>query len=80
MRVPFSAVRLRHWMLVRAVTDEELASRIGRSVFSVGGYRRGRINPPLPTVRALAEALEVAPSDLMDLDSPASATSHSATV
>lgn len=49
--------------LVRAraeagLTQEELAHRIDRSVFSIGKYERGERSPSGPTLRLIAEATD----------------------
>jgi transcriptional regulator with XRE-family HTH domain len=62
--------RLREWREARALTQVELAERAGISSRSVAGYEAGT-GARLSTVRNLAAALGVEPTDLYrELDSP----------
>jgi transcriptional regulator with XRE-family HTH domain len=60
VRIP----RLREWREARALTQVELAEKAGVSSRSVAGYEAGTGARP-PTVRKLAEALDIEILDLM---------------
>lgn len=60
VRIP----RLREWREARALTQVELAEKAGVSSRSVAGYEAGTGARP-PTVRKLAEALDIELLDLM---------------
>ena len=61
MRLKLREVRVR-----RFVTQEELAARTGMSRATLSRLEGGLQRPRISTVRKLAEALGVAPEDLVD--------------
>jgi transcriptional regulator with XRE-family HTH domain len=50
------------------VTQEELASRAGLHTTYISGVERGRRNLTIVSLFKLAEALEVSPSKLLDVE------------
>jgi transcriptional regulator with XRE-family HTH domain len=62
---------LRYWRTRRALTQKQLAETVGAAVSTMARLEAGG-GARLPTVRKLADALQVDPSALMD-QPPASA-------
>ncbi len=58
--------RLREWRERRALTQRELAAKAGMTVSTVNRIENGLQRPRISTVRKLAEALGVAPEELID--------------
>lgn len=48
----------------KKLTQEELASKIGIHVTTLGRIERGESNPPLQTINRIAQALGIKISDL----------------
>lgn len=57
--------RLRELRLARHLTQEQLAERAGLSYKFIGEVERGRGNPTLTTLGALADALQIYVRDLL---------------
>lgn len=53
----FSPKRLRAARIAAGLRPEQLALTIGRSVYSIHEYERGRVQPPVDIAAALADAL-----------------------
>ncbi len=60
--------QVRKVRLERGMRQEDLAIALGLSVAYVSLIERGRRNPPITTVLALAEALNANPTDLLVRD------------
>jgi transcriptional regulator with XRE-family HTH domain len=61
-------LRLRECRERRLWTQRELAAKAGISAWQVNRIERGVHRPRLSTIRRLAEALDVAPDDLVAWD------------
>jgi transcriptional regulator with XRE-family HTH domain len=60
--------KLTEWRLRRLMTQRDLAKAAGISEAAINRLEQG-LNPPrVSTVRKLAEALNVSPDELIDLD------------
>jgi transcriptional regulator with XRE-family HTH domain len=57
--------RLKRQRTRRALTQAQLAERAGVSTATVARTERDEIEPRMPTLRKLAEALEVDPAELV---------------
>jgi len=57
--------QVRRVRLERGMRQEDLAVALGLSVAYVSLIERGRRNPPITTVLALAEALNASPTELL---------------
>jgi transcriptional regulator with XRE-family HTH domain len=64
----FSGQLLREKRTAAGIRPELLALRIGRSVYSVHEYERGRVQPPIPVLGDIAAALNCALTDLLSED------------
>ncbi|HJQ44997.1 MAG TPA: helix-turn-helix transcriptional regulator [Amycolatopsis sp.] len=62
----FSAQRLRHARTAAGFTPETLAIHIGRSVFTVHGYERGKASPSALVLGRIADVLGCAVDDLFE--------------
>lgn len=60
----FSGPRLRDTRITAGLRPEQLAAHIGRSVYSIHEYERGRVCPPATVVHRIATALGVDPTEL----------------
>jgi transcriptional regulator with XRE-family HTH domain len=60
-----AGARLRSLRLAAGLTQLELAARSGVSHEAISLLELGRRGPQIATIRRLAEALEVAPADLV---------------
>src|SRR5262245_39560484 len=58
--------RIKRFRTGRGLSQEQLAERAGMSKDTIGAYEQGRRTPPTPAILALAGALGVEPSRLMD--------------
>lgn len=47
------------------LTQEELASKVGVHVTTLGRIERGESNPPLQTLNRISQALRVSPKELL---------------
>lgn len=47
------------------LTQEELASKVGVHVTTLGRIERGESNPPLQTINRISQALRVKPKELL---------------
>lgn len=65
----FSGRRLRETRKSVGVSAEQLAIDTGRTTYSIHGYERGRIQPPLDVAARLAAALGCTVDDLLDDES-----------
>jgi transcriptional regulator with XRE-family HTH domain len=59
-------LNIRKHRIAAGFSQEELASRMGVEQYYVSGWEAGRRNPTLITLWRAAEALQVAPSTLLD--------------
>jgi transcriptional regulator with XRE-family HTH domain len=59
-------LNIRKHRLAAALSQEELASRMGVEQYYVSGWEAGRRNPTLVTLWRAADALKVAPATLLD--------------
>ena len=57
---------LRRLRAERFMTREELAEATGLHRDHIGRIERNEVEPRIPTIRGLAEALDVDPSELVD--------------
>ncbi len=64
LRASFGA-RVRALRTARGLTQEQVAERAGLHWTFVSGVERGRRNPGLNTIGKLAQALDVAPAELL---------------
>src|SRR5207302_3392388 len=64
-RVQLDPDRLRLERQRQALTQEELAHRAGITRLAVSQLERGLVQPRLPTLRKLAEALGIKPASLL---------------
>lgn len=48
----------------KGLTQEEISSRVGIHVSTLGRIERGESNPPIQTINKIAQALKVKPKDL----------------
>jgi transcriptional regulator with XRE-family HTH domain len=62
----FSAQRLRDARIAAHFRPEQLALHIGRSVYSIHEYERGRSVPSVPVLVRLADTLGVSVDDLFE--------------
>ncbi len=60
----FSGARLREARTAAGYRPEQLALRIGRSVYSIHEYERGRVCPPTEVIARLADTLDVDADEL----------------
>lgn len=63
--IPF-ALRLRQLREARGLSQYDLASKSGIRQPTIWRYEAGEREPDLPTLRKLAEALGIKPSELVD--------------
>jgi transcriptional regulator with XRE-family HTH domain len=59
-------LNIRKHRIASALSQEELASRMGVEQFYISGLEAGRRNPTLVTLWRAADALKVAPATLLD--------------
>ena len=59
-------LRLREWRERRALTQRELAERVGMTAATINRIENGVHEARLSSVRKLAEALGIAPDELID--------------
>jgi len=59
-------LNVRKHRIAAALSQEELASRMGVEQYYVSGWEAGRRNPTLITLWRAADALKVAPATLLD--------------
>jgi transcriptional regulator with XRE-family HTH domain len=59
-------LNIRKHRIASALSQEELASRMGVEQFYISGWEAGRRNPTLITLWRAADALQVAPATLLD--------------
>ena len=59
---------IRRLRRLRRLTQEETSHRAGIHVTYLSGIERGRRNPSLKNIRAIAEALEVRVGDLFSFE------------
>jgi len=64
-RVELDPDRLRLERQRQALTQEELAHRAGITRLAVSQLERGLVQPRIPTLRKLAEALGIKPASLL---------------
>jgi transcriptional regulator with XRE-family HTH domain len=65
--VKIDGTKLKSLREQRFLTREELAEKVGSHRDHIGRLERGEVaNPRMTTIRNLAEALEVDPSELVD--------------
>src|SRR5260370_29062417 len=62
--------RLRHLRRARGLTLAQLGQRVGRATSALSLLENGRREPKLSLLNALAEALQVAPSELLSRQPP----------
>lgn len=62
-------VHLQRRRLEAGLTQEELAAKVGRSRYAISQIEQLRTEPRVTTIRRLAEALQCAPGELMELSS-----------
>ena len=60
----FDGGHLRRARVARNMTREQLASRTGKSFFSISAYESGRVTPSTPALAAIADALDCPLDDL----------------
>ncbi len=60
--------RLRDIRTAAGLTATQLAAKVGRSEQSIQLYERGSVTPPIEMVYAMADALGVSVSDLVNDD------------
>jgi transcriptional regulator with XRE-family HTH domain len=58
--------RLKRQRTLKALTQAQLADRAGVTTATVARIERNEIEPRMPTLRKLADALEVEPADLVE--------------
>lgn len=58
---------LRERRTVKELTQAELADRLGVTQSAVAQWERGRVTPSATRLRDLADVLEVAPAELLEL-------------
>jgi len=56
---------VRELRLKKGITQQEVADKCGLDLSYVGGIERGSRNPTLGVIHALAQVLDVKPSDLL---------------
>ncbi len=61
-------LRVRALRRAKAITQSELAERADRSLDSISGLERGKYQPTVATILAVARALEVPISELLGED------------
>jgi transcriptional regulator with XRE-family HTH domain len=61
----FSGPRLREARIAAGLRPEQLALSIGRSVYSIHDYERGRVRPPVDVLADIAEVLHRDINDLL---------------
>jgi transcriptional regulator with XRE-family HTH domain len=59
-------LNVRKHRIAAALSQEELASRMGVEQYYISGWEAGRRNPTLITLWRAADALKVAPATLLD--------------
>jgi transcriptional regulator with XRE-family HTH domain len=64
--VVYIGERLKRQRTRRALTQAELAERAGVTTATVARIERDEIEPRMPTLRKLAQALEVDPAELVE--------------
>jgi transcriptional regulator with XRE-family HTH domain len=65
-------VKLRQWRLEKILTQQELAQLSGVSEASISKIEAGRQDARISTVRKLAKALGIEPTDLVDRETAVS--------
>ena len=65
--MPFAPDRLRSLRKSRSLTQLELSRRAGITCAAVEGYEQGRRTPSAARVELLANALDVDPAELLEL-------------
>lgn len=58
-------VRLKEWRLKAALTQDQLAERVGSTKANISRIERGLQFPQPPMIRRLADALGIDPADLI---------------
>ncbi len=58
--------RLKRQRTLKALTQAQLADRAGVTTATVARIERDEIEPRMPTLRKLADALEVEPAELVE--------------
>jgi transcriptional regulator with XRE-family HTH domain len=58
--------KLKHWRLANTMTVRDLAARSGVNHSAISEIERGLRAPHPTTIRKLAEALGIAPADLLE--------------
>ena len=56
------------WRRRRLMTIRQLAEKIGRHESALRRIEKGQARPHFTTIKSLAEALDVTPEELFDLD------------
>lgn len=59
---------IKNYRILRGMTQAQLAEAIERTQASIGMYEKGRREPDLDTIEAIAKALNISSLDLMPLD------------
>lgn len=73
MQARFCGPRLREARIAAGLRPEQLALHIGRSVYSVHEYERGRVHPSTESVHQIAETLNRPAGWFFGDDTPAEA-------
>lgn len=58
--------QVRRWRIRRALTQTQLAEKAGVGINTIVRIERNQTEPRPPTIRKLADALSVDPSELVD--------------